>query len=295
MKNNPFIVEETFEEHDQELITEALEGNRQSLEKLVKRHQGWVFNIAVRMTTDFSAAEDVTQEILVKIITKLGTYDSQKGAFRTWLYRIVANHVTSLKRKNIHSGIPGGFNTFGKHMDSVPMEALPDESSLPCDSILLIEESKNSCMTAMLLCFTPKQRLVYILGEIFSIQSGEGAQILEMSAVNFRKILSRSRKQLIEFMNQKCGLVNRKATCRCEEKVMAHIRKGSIDPKHLKFCQKAVLKVKDLVQKRVRVLEQFVSEELQTLYQEHPFYQPADVATLFKRILDNPKYTEIFS
>ncbi len=154
MRNRFFTTSES-EEEDHKLVTEALAGKRRALENLVKRHQGWIFNIAVRMTADFDKAEEITQEILIKIITRLDAYDSEKGAFRTWLYRIVANYVISLKRKEKRYVVAGGFKTFGEHIDSIPMEELPDEGSLSQESKLLVEESKNGCMTGMLLCFTP--------------------------------------------------------------------------------------------------------------------------------------------
>jgi|GEM_PF-5067925 len=51
------------------------------------------------MVLDPYDAEDVTQEILIKMITKLPAYDSGKAAFRTWLYRIVVNRVINMKKK----------------------------------------------------------------------------------------------------------------------------------------------------------------------------------------------------
>ena len=70
---------------DSELVTSAQQGNRAALESLILRHQGWIYNIALRMVGSPHDAEDVTQEILIKMLTKLSSFQG-KSDFRTWLY-----------------------------------------------------------------------------------------------------------------------------------------------------------------------------------------------------------------
>lgn len=73
-------------------------------------------------------------------------------------------------------------------------------------------------MTGMLLCLSREQRLVYVLGEIFEIESKSGYELLNLTPDNYRQILSRAIKDLYQFMNQKCGLINKKNPCRCPKK-----------------------------------------------------------------------------
>src|SRR5258706_15971081 len=95
---NPFteIAESDFA--DAELVEQAMNGDRAALEKLILRHQAWIYNISIRIVFEPHDAEDVAQEVLVKVITKLSTF---KGdcKFRTWLYRIPANHVLNMRRR----------------------------------------------------------------------------------------------------------------------------------------------------------------------------------------------------
>jgi hypothetical protein len=70
---------------DDELVGQAKSGDRPALEKLVLRHQAWIYNIAVRMVFDPHDAEEVTQEVLIKVITRLSTFQGE-SKFRTWLY-----------------------------------------------------------------------------------------------------------------------------------------------------------------------------------------------------------------
>ena len=95
---NPFTEVAEDDVDDADLVEQAKNGDRAALEKLVLRHQAWIYNIAVRMVFQPHDAEEVTQEVLVKVITKLSTFKGE-SKFRTWLYRIAANHVLNMKRR----------------------------------------------------------------------------------------------------------------------------------------------------------------------------------------------------
>jgi RNA polymerase sigma factor (sigma-70 family) len=57
---------------------------------LIARHQAWIYNIVLRMVYNPYDAEDATQEILIKLLNSLSTFEG-RSQFRTWLYRIVVN------------------------------------------------------------------------------------------------------------------------------------------------------------------------------------------------------------
>ncbi len=81
---NPFNERKEQNAIDIKLINETLNGNKASFEKLCLRHQPWIYNIAFRMVLVHEDAEDITQEILIKLITNLSTFDSSKAAFRVF-------------------------------------------------------------------------------------------------------------------------------------------------------------------------------------------------------------------
>lgn len=87
------------ENTDRLLIEEALAGNKKSLEKLVKKYQDYIYNVALRLFLDPDDALDATQEVLIKVVTHLKTFKGESN-FKTWLYRIVFNHfLNTPKRK----------------------------------------------------------------------------------------------------------------------------------------------------------------------------------------------------
>jgi len=81
-------------------VAKAQGGDLDALDALVRRHQSWVFNLALRMVWRREVAEDAKQEILIKAVTKLSTF-AGKSAFRTWLYRIAINHLLNVRKSEI--------------------------------------------------------------------------------------------------------------------------------------------------------------------------------------------------
>ncbi len=181
------------------LVARAREGDMGALDTLVQRHQSWVFNLALRMVWRREVAEDATQEIRVKAVTKLGSFAGQ-SAFRTWLYRIAVNHLLNVRKSEMEEKAMT-FADMGASLDGVRDAELPDPRTLPVEAGLLVEEAKLGCITAMLMCLDRRQRLAFVLGEVFGESSEVGAAALDESPENIRQLLSRARRDLYRFMN----------------------------------------------------------------------------------------------
>jgi RNA polymerase sigma factor (sigma-70 family) len=282
---NPFTEGADCDPSDAELVEQARNGDRGALEKLVLRHQAWIYNIAVRMVYRPQDAEEVTQEVLIKVITKLSTFKGQ-SQFRTWLYRIAANHVLNMKRRSVETQ-KLTFAMYGAGISNTPDLDLPDPKSVPVDVPLLVEEAKIACTAGMLLCLDRKQRLIFTLGEILGASDTVGGEVLEMTADNFRQCLARARRDLYSFMNNQCGLVNKNNPCRCSKKTKGFIELGHVDPNKLSFVPQHVERVKDVAAETVREIEDIVEGQYAAIYRDHPFLRPADQVRWFRRMLES--------
>ena len=146
------------------------------------------------------------------------------------------------------------------------------ESVLQCDIDLLLQETKVECMTGMLLCLSRNQRIVFIMGSIFGINSKNGGEILEITPENYRKELSRARLQLTNYMKGKCSLINPMGTCSCKHKTQAAIRAGLINPSNLKYSLKHLRKIHEVASEKTEsVIESILEIKCQEEYQEHPY------------------------
>jgi hypothetical protein len=222
---NPLAESAAADPEDRELVCQAQGGNREALEQLITRHQAWIYNIVLRMVYLPQDAEDATQEILVKLMTKLSTFVG-KSSFRTWLYRIVVNHVLNMKR--------GRADTAGW-------------------------------------TFT---------------RYGDG---LEISRENFRQKRARARRDLHNFLHDKCGLVNEANPCRCAKKTQGFMKAGFVDPQNLLFAREHVTRVRDVAEKKCEDLDA-LDEAYAELHRDHPFQEPADFVTSLRTLINGTDF-----
>lgn len=81
------------------LVQAVLNGDQRAFQKLIEAFQGPIFNLAYRMLNNAHDAEDATQEIFLRVYTKLGTYD-QARKFSTWLFSVASNFcIDRLRRR----------------------------------------------------------------------------------------------------------------------------------------------------------------------------------------------------
>lgn len=293
IKSNPFIEKNETDATDMTLVESAVAGNKKSLEQLVKRHQAWIYNIALKMVWHPADAEDVTQEALIKIITKLSSFRGE-SSFRTWAYRIVANHVINMKKRRMEFEYTS-FKKYGDAIVNSPDTELPDQESVPVDVSLLIEETKIGCMNAMLLCLDREQRLIFILGALLGVNDETGSQILEVSKENYRQKLSRARKQLSNFVNDKCGLVRKDNPCHCAKKTKLMMNAGHVNPSNLLFSNSYVYSIEKVTPKKVEEVNELFEDKATKLFREHPFQKSPDFVQSLNEILESREFKRIFN
>lgn len=290
---NPFIEKNETDATDRSLVESAIAGDKKSLEQLIKRHQAWIYNIALKMVWDPVDAEDVTQETLIKILTKLSTFRGD-SSFRTWAYRITANHVINMKKRRMEFEYVS-FEKYGEAILNSPDTELPDKDSVSVEVNLLIEETKIGCMNAMLLCLDREQRLIFILGSMFNVNDELGSRILEISKVNYRQKLSRARRQLANFMSNKCGLIRKDNPCHCAKKTKLMMNAGHVNPDNLLFSKNHLYSIEQVAPARINSLDNLLEEKAAGLFREHPFQESPDFAGSLNEILSSKEFKNIFN
>lgn len=84
---------------DIELIQQSLAGNQAAYADLVKRHQRFVFTLALRFAKNREDAEEIAQDCFIKAFRSLASFQ-QQSKFSTWLYTIVYTTAMTFLRKN---------------------------------------------------------------------------------------------------------------------------------------------------------------------------------------------------
>lgn len=277
---------------DNVLIDRAIEGDRKALGQILERYQDWIFNVALSFVAHRDDAADITQEVLVKILTKLSTFRKESD-FKTWVYRIVKNHFLNMKRRK-YEMYSMTFDSFARDLDEIPDEELLGYQ-FEVEEKLLVEEAKLSCMKAMLLCLDREQRLIFILGELFEIPDTVGSEVMEISKENFRIKLHRAKQQLYNFMDNKCGLINKKNPCRCARKTAGYIKLGFVDPVKLYFQKDAIATIDKVAHGKVESYTSEVLSEYRKLFGQHPFLKAPDSLKSIQALLSSEVIRKTFN
>ncbi|QMW04923.1 RNA polymerase sigma factor [Spirosoma foliorum] len=280
--DNPFQLNYT-DQVDTDLVQLAVSGDKKALQNLIIRHQLFVYNLALKMTKCVEDAEDLTQEVFIKSITALSKFEG-KSKFRTWLYRITVNHFLTTKKRKSELEIVD-FETYFNSIDKMPNQELSNQEQT--DLTDSIEELRISCTAGMLLCLDREQRMIYILGELFTIDHNLGSEILGISAGNFRIRLMRARQDLYNWMNERCGLVNKSNPCRCSKKTKAYIEAGLVDPTNLKFNTRYKKKIYEISEQNSGAITDTIEDLTKSIFQQHPLQEPLESSKIIGEIFNN--------
>ncbi len=194
---------------DAELVARCkreLPGNTRSYELLVERHMNRVYSIVYRIVCNKEEAEDITQEVFVKVYHGLKKFE-QQASFSSWVYRIATNSaldsIDKIKRQQKHTVSPSNTVSNAKDEEKDPLhlhasaEAGPEESS--------IQRELRECISQILRRMDRQQARLLILRDFDDVSYDEIAALLKvgLSAVKMR--IHRARLAFQELFSQTCG------------------------------------------------------------------------------------------
>ena len=168
------------------ILTESARGgDEQAFARLVGETRGRVFRWAFTMTGSGDEAEDVVQEVFVRVHRSLSRFRSESG-FSTWLYRITHNVVTTLARRD---------NARSRMADRI-RQASVVEVQVPA----VVEEMAGQEVVAMvrvfLTCLPPRQREVLDLVDLQGRSAADVGEMLGLEPSTVRVHLLRARRTL---------------------------------------------------------------------------------------------------
>jgi RNA polymerase sigma factor (sigma-70 family) len=210
----------------------AIGGDRSALDQLVRELQGDIYGLSLRMLCNREDAEDATQEILVRIVTRLAQFNF-RSKLKTWAYRVAVNYILDVKKSAVER-MQMSFESMADNLTEGLDLAAPSET----EESLLIEEVKIGCSMGMLQCLDRSHRIAYILGELLELSGPEAAEALDITPVLFRKRLQEAREAIVSFTKRYCGLVSDAAPCRCNRLLPKLVRIGSVNPKVCGYAAK---------------------------------------------------------
>jgi RNA polymerase sigma-70 factor (ECF subfamily) len=170
----------------QRLIRRAQEGDRAAFDELVRQYYGQIHRWAVGVTGDLDDADDVVQEVLVRLHKRLRSYEG-KSLFSTWLFQVTRNTAVEQQRKRTRRRkLLLGFGRDVPNDDSVtesPLERM--QASDVVSQVRTLFESLPS-----------RQREIFDLADLQGFSPTEIGQMLGMNPVTVRANLCKARRAI---------------------------------------------------------------------------------------------------
>jgi len=174
---------------DLRLIREFKNGNEQAFNQLVIRYQEKIYWIVRRMVNDHDEADDITQDVFIKVYKSLKTFKGE-SSFYTWVYRIAVNRsLNAIRRKKLRKTF-----SFGEQ------EPVQFQSSEPLPLDRLEQEERRKLIQQAIDLLPEKQKKVFVLRYFEELPYEEISKILGTSVGGLKANYFFAVKKIGEFL-----------------------------------------------------------------------------------------------
>ena len=182
-------------EHDLDLVKRCLGGENTAWEELLRVHTRKVYSVCYRFTGRGSEAEDLTQEIFIKVFQTLKTYDAAQGTFSTWLNRVARNHLVDHYRRTRKDRVTSSLEDELGHLEEKP--------SAGTGPVARVEaRERKEMLQAALDRLSPDMREAVILRDFQDLDYEEIAQVLGVPEGTVKSRINRGRLELARLLKR---------------------------------------------------------------------------------------------
>ena len=184
------------------LVRRCIAGDAAAWEEIVHKYHRRIYNICYRFAGSGNDADDLTQEVFIKMYRTLNTYDGERGAFMTWVTTITRNllvdHFRKTKQDRVTDSLDG---TPSEHEDAMPLsERIPDQAAGP-DAGVQSREAGEAVHQA-LQKLSPELREAVILRDLQDMDYREIATVLRVPEGTVKSRINRGRAELARLLQR---------------------------------------------------------------------------------------------
>jgi RNA polymerase sigma-70 factor (ECF subfamily) len=184
------------------LIRRCIAGDAAAWEEIVQRYHRRIYNICYRFAGSGDDAQDLTQEVFIKMYRTLNTYDVERAAFMTWVTTMTRNLLVDHFRKTKHDRMTDSLDApVSEHDDAMPLSDRIEDRSLPPDSRVQSRETGESVHHA-LQKLSPELREAVILRDLQDMDYREIATVLRVPEGTVKSRINRGRAELARLLQR---------------------------------------------------------------------------------------------
>ena len=184
------------------LVRRCIAGDAAAWEEIVQKYHRRIYNICYRFTGSGTDADDLAQEVFIKMYRTLNTYDVERGAFMTWVTTVTRNLLVDHFRKTRQDRVTDSLDaTPSEHEDALPIgERIPDKGPGP-DTNVQSREAKEAVQEA-LQRLSPELREAVILRDLQDMDYKEIATVLRVPEGTVKSRINRGRAELARLLQR---------------------------------------------------------------------------------------------
>jgi RNA polymerase sigma-70 factor (ECF subfamily) len=184
------------------LVRRCVSGDAAAWEEIVQTYHRRIYNICYRFTGSADDAEDLTQDVFIKMYKTLNTYEAPRGAFMTWVTTVTRNLLVDHFRKTKHDRATDSLDTpLSDHEDAVPLSEQIQDTSQPPDARVQSREAGDSVHLA-LQKLSPELREAVILRDLQDLDYREIATVLKVPEGTVKSRINRGRAELARLLQR---------------------------------------------------------------------------------------------
>ncbi len=182
-------------EQDAQLVQHCLQGDGSAWEELVRRHSRRIFNICYRFTGNGTDAEDLSQDVFLRVYRTLGSYRSAHGGFATWVTSVTRNLLIDHYRRSKRDRATDSLD------DKLTVVENKESTARRPDEQALLGELSGQVQTA-LTKLSPDLREAVILRDLQQLEYGEIQRVLSVPEGTVKSRINRGRIELARILQQ---------------------------------------------------------------------------------------------
>ena len=184
------------------LVRRCISGDAAAWEELVGRYHRRIYNICYRFAGSADDAQDLTQEVFIKMYRTLNSYDMERGAFMTWVTTMARNLLVDHFRKTKQDRVTDSLDVApSEREDAMPLrEQLPDSAATP--DALAQSQQVGETVHRALQKLSPDLREAVILRDLQDMDYKEIATVLKVPEGTVKSRINRGRAELARLLQR---------------------------------------------------------------------------------------------
>ena len=181
---------------DQPLVSRCLDGDEAAWEELVRQHTRQVYGLCFRFTNSAQEAQDLTQDVFLRVFKTIKTFRSAEGSFHTWLARVTRNLLIDHYRRTRQERVTDSIE------EQLPMlqEKGGAAAARPDQALAGLEASE--ILQATLQKLSPDLREAVILRDLQEMEYREIADVLDIPEGTVKSRINRGRAELARLLRK---------------------------------------------------------------------------------------------